>query len=161
MATREDEYNLWLIVGLSIFASLAAGGAVVVYQKIRGIRNNNPGNIRLSSTKWQGMADAQTDGAFIQFVSPEYGIRAMARILNNYAASGYRTIRQVITRWAPPSENDTESYIRAVSSAVGVADNVPLDLRTQLNPLIKAIIRHENGLQPYSDDTINAGIALA
>mgnify|MGYP003533551919 FL=1 len=42
----------------------------------RGIRNNNPLNIRLSADKWQGMREEQTDKAFVQFKSMAYGYRA-------------------------------------------------------------------------------------
>ncbi|WP_340615218.1 structural protein, partial [Xenorhabdus thailandensis] len=86
----------------------------------RGIGNNNPGNIR-HGDKWRGLRDIQTDKSFCQFVSPEYGIRAMLKILRNYVKLyGDNTIRQFITRWAPPSENDTESYITYVSRTVGI-----------------------------------------
>ena len=52
--------------------------------KPRGIRNNNPGNIRKSNVKWQGLAAEQTDGAFYQFTRPEYGIRALCRVAKKH-----------------------------------------------------------------------------
>lgn len=122
----------------------------------RGIRNNNPGNIRFNALiKWQGQVGS--DGAFVIFDRPENGIRAMGRILNSYAARGVDTVREVITTWAPPVENNTTSYISAVARACGVgADQVPNRLL-----LVKAIIRHENGQQPYSDFQLQTGIAAA
>ena len=145
---------------LAILALVASGGAVV-YGKTRGLRNNNPGNLRRSSTQWQGMTTTQSDPDFIQFVSPEYGIRALARVLQTYVATGYKTVRQIITRWAPPTENDTNSYVNAVASSLNVQPDTTLDMSRSLPSLVKAIIRHENGIQPYPDDLITRGISLA
>lgn len=132
-------------------------------KKPRGIRNNNPGNIRHGKDRWQGMADEQPDLAFITFKSTEYGIRAMARILLNYERRGDDTIGEIISRWAPPSENDTNAYVQAVANACGVDSNDILDLDQceVMLPLIKAIIRHENGMLPYSDRVILDGMRMA
>ena len=94
----------------------------------RGLRNNNPLNIRHSNDKWQGIAATQTDAAFVQFQSMAYGYRAAWKTLDSY----YRrfrserkpyTVRTIISRWAPPSENDTEAYIRAVVRLSGLGGN--------------------------------------
>jgi len=130
----------------------------------RGIRNNNPGNIRLTSDQWQGMADAQTDGSFVQFVSPQYGFRAMTRVLRNYERQGINTVNTIISRWAPSNENHTAAYVRYVTNYLGIAANNELDLSRFLLPLIKAITIYENGpdyARYYSDKTIREGIALA
>lgn len=130
----------------------------------RGIRNNNPGNIRKSATKWQGLADTQLDPDFCTFKTPAYGIRALARNLMNYQSQdGCRTIRQIVSRWAPPSENNTGAYVAAVASGVGVEpdDDVDVDTAAVMLPLIKAIILHENGVNPYVDETIAEGMKLA
>lgn len=83
----------------------------------RGIRNNNPANIRHGS-KWQGLSPAQPDTSFCTFVSMEYGVRALICLLRTYYKTyNLRSIRSIISRYAPPSENDTDSYIRFVSSA--------------------------------------------
>lgn len=131
----------------------------------RGLRNNNPGNIRLGNTHWQGQNPTQTDGSFIQFTSPEYGIRAIAKILDAYAARGINTVQDIINTWAPPIvngkiENDTQAYIDAVAGSMG-AD--PADQVTDANKaaLIAAIITHENGSQPYSASQIDTGISMA
>lgn len=129
-------------------------------QAPRGIRNNNPGNIR-HGQDWQGMAPEQTDRDFVQFITPEMGIRALAKVLATYESRGLRTVRTIISRWAPPEENDTESYIAAVSKEVGVNPDTPLESALHLPRLMQAIIRHENGQQPYTDDQIAKGIALA
>ena len=129
----------------------------------RGIRNNNPGNIR-HGEKWEGLSDKQTDSSFCIFKTPEYGIRAMAKILLNYQKKyGLKTIKQIISRWAPPNENNTQSYIKSVSLSVGVDSEEEINLNNKniMVPLIKAIIKHENGEQPYSDEQILKGIHLA
>jgi hypothetical protein len=159
VARRDTSVYWWL--GAVALLILGTGG-VVTYKATRGIRNNNPGNIRKSGAKWQGMRDVQDDPDFVQFIAPEWGIRALARTLSTYYNThGLRTVRAIISRWAPPNENNTDAYVRAVSSAVGKSADAPLALSTDLPALVKAIIRHENGINPYSDDTIAKGIALA
>ena len=81
----------------------------------RGLRNNNPGNIRLSKDKWQGLRQEQTDGTFFQFIAPMWGYRALIRTIQNYhRLHGCRTIAEYINRWAPATENHTSGYISAV-----------------------------------------------
>ena len=127
----------------------------------RGIRNNNPGNIR-HGDDWDGLAKVQPDPAFCLFTTPEYGIRAMARVLTNYQRRhGIKTVRGIITRWAPPKENDTDAYVDHVAQVVGVDPDEPLVVIEVLPRLIPVIIKHENGQMPYSDDQIATGIRMA
>lgn len=131
----------------------------------RGIRNNNPGNIRRGN-EWQGqIPDAQrTDSAFCQFVTPEYGIRAMCIILRNYQQKhGLNTVSGIIRRWAPPGENDTQAYIDNVARATGVTPDQPVDTGDPyfMTKLLQAIIRHENGIQPYGADVFARALDLA
>jgi hypothetical protein len=129
----------------------------------RGERNNNPGNIRLSSVKWQGEISGQ-DTAFATFATPEDGIRALAKLLRNYQTkNGLNTVRGIINRYAPPVENNTSAYVAAVAAAVGVAPDDQIDTGnpTTLNALVNAIIRHENGRNVYAASTVAAGVALA
>lgn len=150
--------NKWFLIGG--IALIALFGGVKVAQA-RGERNNNPGNIR-HGDKWQGMAPTQTDKSFVQFVSPEYGIRALAKILKNYQERHkLKTIAEIINRWAPPSENDTSSYIAAVSAKLNIDPHAVINVNDYLPELTKAIIKHENGYQPYSDEVIKRGIALS
>jgi hypothetical protein len=115
----------------------------------RGIRNNNPGNIRRSPTRWEGQAESQTDPSFVVFVSPQYGIRALARILLNYQSQYHlSSLEEMIHRWAPPNENDTEAYIRAVAMASDVDAKAAIILRGNkalFARIVTAIIDHENG----------------
>ena len=149
---------------LVIVSFLIVFMVVKAMKKPRGIRNNNPGNIR-HNDDWQGMTEVQTDKDFVQFIAPEWGIRAMYRILMNYRNRyGLKTIPQIIDRWAPPTENETGAYILSVAKKLGVnpqyLDLQALDI-SQYPALIEAIIFHENGQQPYSPETIAKGIALA
>lgn len=104
-----------------------------------------------------------TDGVFCHFDTAIHGIRAGCRILLTYFKRyKLNTVRGIVNRWAPPVENDTESYIAAVCKRMAVTDEQPLvpDTGTLTN-LIRAIIRQENGIQPYDHDTIEAGVKLA
>lgn len=129
----------------------------------RGLRNNNPGNLERNNTAWRGMTEDQTDERFITFSSPEYGIRAMARVLKNYGRRhGLRTIEQIISRWAPASENQTDLYIQHVSQKLAILPTIPLNLDDDalLGRLIRVIIEYENGTIPYDDETITRGVQL-
>jgi len=130
----------------------------------RGIRNNNPGNIRWGD-EWKGLVPEgqRTDKSFCQFKAPEFGIRAMIIILRNYQSKyGLKTITGIIKRWAPPNENDTQAYIRSVAQATGTDADKPIDLTDsrKLFPLLQAIIKHENGTQPYEYDVFIRALDL-
>lgn len=87
----------------------------------RGIRNNNPLNIRKGSS-WQGLRDFPTDKSFCEFTSMEYGFRAAFKIMRTYYSKYHlKTLRGIISRWAPPSENDTKRYIAFVQSQAKIA----------------------------------------
>jgi hypothetical protein len=130
----------------------------------RGIKNNNPGNIRKTADQWEGMKAIQSDNDFVQFTAPVYGFRAMTRILRNYERRGLVTVRDIISTYAPSIENDTESYIKFVSDRLQVSPDQELDFAADLLPLIKSIATFEQGIAYasfFTDDTIQAGIALA
>jgi hypothetical protein len=131
--------------------------------KSRGVRNNNPGNLRRTRDKWDGLAAQQNDPAFFQFVAPEFGLRALAILLRNYGRQGYRTIATVISRYAPSSENNTAAYVAAVRNATGIPATQLLDLnsRDTVRGLMLAIVKHENGSQPYDAGMIERALDLA
>ena len=122
----------------------------------RGIRLNNPMNIRLGDN-WLGLTKTPQDNAFCSFIAPEYGIRAGMVILGNYAKRGLNTVPKIIGAWAPPSENDTASYIADVRKRVG-KDTIQVP---DYPALCKAIIWHENGEQPYNDSVFAEALRLA
>ena len=128
----------------------------------RGIRNKNPGNIKLG-TDWDGLADEQSDPVFCVFSEAVWGIRALMRILLTYRFTHNRkNIDSIIKRWAPPSENDTDAYIVFVSKKMGIEpmDMIDNSIEAYL-PLVKAIIQMENGMQPYDDELIVEGMYKA
>lgn len=85
----------------------------------RGIRNNNPANIRRGSY-WRGLVNKPTDKEFCQFISMSWGVRALLITLRTYVVKHHlHTVREIITRWAPPTDgNNTERYIEYVEKAV-------------------------------------------
>lgn len=146
------------IAGLILLALLG----VAFMTKPRGIRNNNPGNIEFSpANNWRGQVS--DDGRYAVFSEPVWGIRAMAKLLRNYQSRyGLTTVREIVTRWAPPEENLTEAYIMSVTARTGFNENENLDLtdKATLHKLIDAIIYHENGQQPYPDGVILSALDL-
>lgn len=132
----------------------------------RGIRNNNPGNIdHHPANNWKGQLahDNAIESRFCRFSAPEYGIRAIIALLRNYQRKyGLNTVAGLISRWAPSNENNTGAYVSGVSKALGVApdDAVSLSDKDTAIRLAKAIIRHENGSQPYPDAVFEKAYAL-
>jgi hypothetical protein len=131
----------------------------------RGYRNRNPGNIEhVPANKWLGLADPPSDGRFCRFHSHQHGIRALALLLQSYQdRHGLRTVRGIVARWAPSTENNTRAYQDAVARRLAVGLDDPIDLHdaATLRGLVEAIIRHELGGQPYAPDVIAEGLRLA
>lgn len=96
----------------------------------RGIRNNNPLNIRRSKDLWMGMAEVQNDHSFVQFKTMAYGWRAAFVLLTRTYYHTYRlyTIRAIVSKWAPASENNTAAYIQNVSKLTGIAPDEPIGI---------------------------------
>lgn len=127
----------------------------------RGLRNNNPGNIK-TGEGWKGVVG--NDGVFDIFADDTWGLRALAMDLTaKINRDGLTTIRQIVSVYAPPSENDTLSYIQAVSDTTGLpADQQLTADAATLHSLIRGVITHENG-QPanmISDADIDQGISM-
>ncbi|MEL5205615.1 MULTISPECIES: hypothetical protein [Serratia] len=129
----------------------------------RGLRNNNPGNIEASDKNpWEGQSGS--DGRFAKFETPEHGIRALGKnLLTYYQKHGLDTVGEIITRWAPPKENKTDAYIKAICEQLGVAADQQIDVTNPrtLAALCAGIVNHENGSQPYTDEQIGAGVSAA
>ena len=129
----------------------------------RGIRNKNPGNIRWNSlNNWVGQV-GRDDAGYAVFSDAKWGIRAMGKVLESYHRNGTLSIRQIITRWAPAADrNDTEAYIRHVTKALKKPEHfIPVKQEGDYLALVKVIIQHENGTNPYSDEFITEALALA
>lgn len=134
--------------------------------KTRGIRNNNPLNIRHGSN-WKGLRKPQTDKAFCQFESMEFGIRAGLKLIRNYITgwNGTRakicSVNAIISRWAPPSENNTQNYIRFVCQKSGLH---PLQVlspqdKNSIFALVKAMCQIES-LYVLPRETFNSAWSL-
>jgi hypothetical protein len=114
----------------------------------RGLKNNNPGNIRLSNTRYRGEVQPSQDRAFKQFESMAHGYRAMFMLLYTYQKKhGLNTIREMITRYAPPVENHTNAYIDTVAKRSGIDANSRLTAtnRDVMMPIAAAMSFVENG----------------
>ncbi|GIW56416.1 MAG: hypothetical protein KatS3mg082_2820 [Nitrospiraceae bacterium] len=133
----------------------------------RGIRNHNPLNIRLNpANRWQGRVppERNTDGAFEQFEDPVWGLRAGAvLIIAHYDRRGADTIRKLVRIWAPENENDTEAYADFVARETRFSADQRLDFHRagHLRRVLVAMIRMENGQQPYTDAQIDAALVRA
>lgn len=115
----------------------------------RGLSNNNPGNIRQANVRYRGEVRPSRDPAFKEFETIAWGYRAIFVLLDTYRRRyGIDTLRGMISRWAPPSENHTDAYIRAVAADTRFDPDEPLDThdaRTMI-PVAAAISRVENGV---------------
>ena len=117
----------------------------------RGLRNNNPLNIRRSKDQWKGMAEVQADRAFVQFKSMEYGWRAAFYLLTRTYYHKYRlnTIRGIVSRWAPVNENNTAAYIANVARLTGIDPDellgIPSDKPSRWMMVGMAMAIQENG----------------
>lgn len=122
----------------------------------RGLRNNNPGNIRRNNDVFQGEVNPSRDKEFKQFKTMPYGYRAVFKILSNYYRN-YKltTIRKMIGRWAPENENNTEAYIKAVSNYAGIGpdDTISFD-REQMIRIVAGMSKVENGREADMSDVI-------
>ena len=122
----------------------------------RGLRNNNPGNIRKNSDVFQG-EKTSSDKEFKQFKSMAYGYRAIFKILSNYYRN-YKldTIRKMISRWAPENENNTDAYIKAVSDYAGIPADDPINVndREQMIRIVAGMSKVEKGREADMSDVI-------
>ena len=115
----------------------------------RGIRNNNPLNIRRNPrNRWQGLRKEQTDKSFCQFTEMKWGLRAAIRLMENYIRQGLQTPRQIISRWAPPTENDTERYVRKACQRAGLDPDEPVISWKSLRSLVQAMCWIESQYLP-------------
>lgn len=124
----------------------------------RGIRNNNPGNIRNSdAADWKGEvpASVKKDRSFEEFKDIKHGYRALIKLLQNYRKlHGCRTMADFINRWAPRTENDTTAYIRTVCREMQVPTTYVPDVndRTTMCSFAAAISLVENGIPAVMAD---------
>ena len=126
-----------------------------LFNKPRGIRNNNPGNIRdndQNKAVWLGEIEhgANDDKDFLVFKDEVSGIRALIVLINTYRRKyGVTNIAQLITKYAPSNENNTTAYINQVAKKIGVNPQHPINFDAYMYRVVKAIIEHENGVKYY------------
>lgn len=127
----------------------------------RGVRNNNPGNLNYAGQAGATKEDGP-NGRFAKFSTMEEGVGALAKQIKRYEARGDDTLRAIINKYAPSSENDTQAYLGAMSKQLGVGYDQKLDPNdnAQLMALVKGIISHENGAGYVSNDQISAGVKI-
>lgn len=121
----------------------------------RGLRNNNPGNIRITKDKWKGLRPVQEDKEFFQFTEMKWGYRALIRTLQNYRRRhGCQTIADFIRRWAPSTENNTGGYISRVCKEMQVPTTYVPDVedKTTMCAFAAAISQVENGVPALMSD---------
>ena len=133
----------------------------------RGVRNNNPGNIDYNpANQWQGQLkrDPAIEKRFARFDTPENGIRALGKLLLTYQRKhGLKTVKAIISRWAPSVENDTVAYVRAVEANTSSKPGAEVDLAQPkvMSGFVKAIIHHENAGYSYPDAVLAEGVRRA
>lgn len=136
------------------------------YANVRGIRNNNPGNLGFAGQS--GAKRENGTGRFASFDTPEAGIAAMSKQIDLFYTGKSRnvkapaqTVSALINAWAPPNENNTSAYIAKVAKTLGVDPNAKLNMADPKvkTAFMKAVVTHENGGNPYSDAVYAAGLS--
>lgn len=128
----------------------------------RGIRNNNPLNIRIGNT-WLGERNNPTDPAFEEFVAMEYGVRAAFIILRRYIKRYHKdTICSIVSTWAPANENNTQRYIDHVSAQMALDPTEPIKYEDKetMCKLVAAMAKVECG-QPIPENVVMKGYDMA
>lgn len=122
----------------------------------RGLRNNNPGNIRMNKDHFQGEIKPSQDKEFKQFETIIFGYRAMFVTLGTYLSRGHNTIEKIIYVWAPDNENDTQAYINSVVRLSGIPKDRILTAQSGSDyiEIVAAMSRVENGELPNKTDII-------
>ena len=123
----------------------------------RGIRNNNPGNLKISNSQWLGKHAPNSDGVFEQFTAYKYGVRAMTKLLINYIASGRDTIDKILNSYSSGSD----AYKNYVSQRTGFARNQALsDSKENLRNLVQAMSYFENGIEAVNNSVFDQAYDL-
>ena len=144
-------------------AQAGLGQAPKVSDKVlntSGYKGCNPLNVRASSDKWKGSI-GNSDNGYVIFSTPMDGIRAAATVIKNYGTKyGINTVRDIVSRYAPASENPTDDYIANVCKGTGYQPDEKLDTKNPevLKKLVTAMMKQEIGDVPYSERTIIAGV---
>ena len=153
--------NIFVGTADKVFDEKYDGGLIRAQDGLpRGLRLNNPGNIRPGAGFFGEVGD---DGGYAKFASDAAGLRAIQRLLMTYGNQyGINTLRGLANRYAPPSDNNpTENYIEFLSQKTGIDPDEPINLAERGAEIIPAIIGFEQGKQPFSQEMINTAINAA
>lgn len=132
---------------------------------VRGIRNNNPGNLGFAGQK--GASRENGSGRFAAFNTPEEGLAAMSKQLDLFYTGKSKNVKgpaqsvsAIISAWAPPGENNTKAYIAQVAKELNVSPTAKLNLNDPNTKmaLMQAIVKKENGGNPYTLEQYQAGV---
>jgi len=140
------------LISLFLFSPVSIGDT-------RGVENNNPANIVKTKIKWQGKVECP-DPRFECFTSPFWGLRAMYRnLLTYYEHKDLDTLREIIHRWSPPHENETDRIIEDVAATLGVGpdERIPFNSHFWYNLGVEIILQ-ENGFNPYPPTLIRSAM---
>lgn len=127
-----------------------------------GLRNRNPGNIRIGPIAWQGQIGENK--GFAVFDTMRNGLRALVRLLLIYQDRyGINTVRKTIERWAPSTENNTEAYIAAACAVLECKPDDKFNFHNTdfLFWMTTAIGSHENGAKAFAENVSDADIEAA
>ena len=139
----------------------------VVWKMTRGLRNNNPGNLRPGGGDWLGLVgyDPAAGGpdSYLVFDTVDHGLRAMAITLANYQRHhGINTVNGIIARYAPAADGNPEAaYAGFVAGRLGIAPDQQFDVIGRLPDLMAAMISFEQGFNPYSREHIANVVAAS
>ena len=153
--------NIFVGTADKVFDEKYDGGLIRAQDGLpRGLRLNNPGNIRPGAGFFGEIGD---DGGYAEFDSDAAGIRAIQRLLKTYGNQhGINTLRGLANRYAPPSDNNpTDNYVDFLSQQTGIDPDEPINLAERGSEIIPAIIGFEQGQQPFSQEMINKAIGAA
>lgn len=157
---KNNDIWLWILIGVGIIATATTG---VLLSVPRGIRNKNPGNLRLTTIPWQGKVpnSQNTDGEFEQFTEMKWGVRALIKDLISDIQSGVNTLRSLITEYAPGHENDTDAYVQYMIDQTGFTEwqTIKTD-KSYLYKLTKAIAKFETGQDVITENLFNEAYNL-
>lgn len=149
---------------IAVCVCLIGGAAYMTYKATLplGVRQNNPMNIEYNKRNdWDGQL-SNSGERFARFKNPAFGFRAGAKVLRSYARQGFTTLSEMINRFAPSHENDTNTYVQNVSdwTGIGIHQRVDVNNDAELASVIHAMSRMEVG-QYYDLNMAKKGVAMA
>lgn len=111
-----------------------------------GLRNNNPGNLIKTAIPWQGKLPQSAATRFERFVNIKFGLRALFRQIHTDVYKRKMNLTQLLNKYAPTFENNTNVYIQTVSKETGIHPTQPIYLTVDvIKKIVRAIVKVEIG----------------